>query len=221
MQASRAKIRTHYPPWLRAFAGGILRLLGWKLEGKRPDAAKFLVIAAPHSTNWDLPAMLLCSTALDIPCVFMMKDTVFWGPLGALWRWLGGVAVNRRASSNMVSQVVDIVKERESIFLLIAPEGTRKHVDNVWKLGFYWIATGAEIPLLLSFVDYKHKRVGVGPLVHLTGGLEADFAQIRSFYEPKMGIVPSFRERDAERHRQLSVQSQERQNGNTPNEDET
>jgi 1-acyl-sn-glycerol-3-phosphate acyltransferase len=146
--------------------------------------------------------MLLGVRALDMASVFMMKDTVFWWPLGSLWRWLGGIPVNRRASVNIIRQAVEYFDANPVLRLVITPEGTRKQVDH-WKLGFYWMAVGAGVPILMGFVDYKNKITGVGPLLYPTGDLEADFAKLRAFYEPQVGVTPAFKIRPGEAERML------------------
>ena len=194
--------RREYGAFSRWLGRNALRLMGMKAVGTAPDVKKYILTAAPHTTNWDLLMMLLLTRALGIPGVFIMKDTVFWWPLGALWRWLGGIPVNRRAARHVVGHVETMFKESESLRLVITPEGTRKAVEH-WKLGFYWMALRAEVPVLLGFVDYKNRETGVGPLVHLTGDIETDFEQFRAFYEPRAGVVPKYKLRKGEMERML------------------
>lgn len=174
------------------FVGRVaLWLLGWRAVGRCPDAPKVVAIAAPHTTNWDLFFSLLTSLALRIPMVFMMKDSVFWWPMGTLWRWLGGIPVNRRARTSAVEQMAAAFAENARLTLVVAPEGTRKHAEH-WKLGFYWIALKAEVPVMMCYIDYARKEVGVSAPYELTGDLETDFAVFRAFYEEKVGVRPSY-----------------------------
>ena len=189
--------RDEYSPFVQALSRLSLRLLGWRCEGEAPASPKYVAIAAPHGTNWDLLFMLLGVRALGLTSVFMMKDTVFWWPLGVFWRWLGGIPVNRRASSNVIRQVVNYFDANERLRLLITPEGTRKKV-KYWKLGFYWMALGAGVPILMVYVDYKKKTTGIGPLLYPTGDVEADFEKLRAFYEEKVGVTPTCRLRPGE-----------------------
>jgi 1-acyl-sn-glycerol-3-phosphate acyltransferase len=190
--------RQGYSALTRLLGRGALRALGWRWEGGRPDVKKCVVIAAPHTSNWDLLFMLLGSIAMEIPAVFMMKESVFRWPLGVLWRWCGGIPVNRRAASTVVEQMVQAFDESEAMYFVITPEGTRKSV-KYWKLGFYQIACGAKAPILPAWVDYKRKRLGVGPLIEVTGDIETDFGRLRDFYEGQVGVSPQYNERQAQR----------------------
>ena len=129
-------IRTTSGP-VRALIGRTcLRILGWRLGGKPITVPKYILVAAPHTTNMDLFYMLFTTMALHIPATWMMKDTAFWWPVGVLWRKLGGIPVNRRAATNVVEQIIDIFARREDLALLIAPEGTRTAV-KYWRLRLY------------------------------------------------------------------------------------
>ena len=190
--------RQGYSALTRFFGRTSLRVLGWQWDGYRPDVKKCVVIAVPHTSNWDLLLMLLGSIAMEIPAVFMMKESVFWWPLGVFWRWCGGIPVNRRAAISVVEQMVQAFDESEAMYFVITPEGTRKSVEY-WKLGFYQIACGAGAPILPAWVDYKNKRLGVGPLIPATGDIESDFGKLRAFYEEKVGVSPQYNERHAKR----------------------
>jgi 1-acyl-sn-glycerol-3-phosphate acyltransferase len=167
-----------------------MSFFGWKTEGQLPDAKKFVIIAAPHTSNWDLPFTLAVSYIFGIRLSFLMKHTMFWGPFGPFFRWLGGIPVNRTARHNLVEQCVKMIQEREELVLAIPPEGTRSKV-RYWKTGFYWIAHGAKVPIVLGFLDYKRKVGGLGPAVMPTGDLQADLERIRGFYRDISGKHPS------------------------------
>ncbi len=190
----RTNKRTRYSTFTHWAAKGILRLFGWTYEGVRPaDTPKCVILGVPHTSNWDLATTLLGSMSLQIPAVFMMKDSWFRGIFGPLFYWMGGIPVNRREQTNTVDQIVQAFQESDQLYLVIAPEGTRKQV-TYWKLGFYWIAVKAGVPILPGYVDYKQKRVGVGPLIYPTGDLEADFETLRAFYQA-FDVVPDFKRR--------------------------
>lgn len=176
-----------------------LRLMGWREASGPPAIRKYIVLAAPHTTNMDLFYMLFATMAMQLPVTWMMKDTAFWWPVGILWRKLGGIPVNRRAASNIVRQVVDVFNERDELALLIAPEGTRKAVKH-WKLGFYWMALGAGVPIVPGYIDHKTKRIGIGEPIPVTGDIAADFEALRAFYGEKTGIYPDYDERQAARN---------------------
>lgn len=176
-----------------------LRIIGWRAVSGPPPVNKYILIAAPHTTNMDLYYMLFASMAMDIPVTWMMKDTLFWWPLGVLWRKLGGIPVNRRAAVNVVRQMVDVLDQRDEVALMIAPEGTRKAVKH-WKLGFYWMALGADVPIVPGYINHAERRIGVGEPLHMSGDIEADFEQLRAFYQEKTGIRPDYDERQAKRN---------------------
>lgn len=175
-----------------AFCRWLLQRLGWTVVGGQITMSKAVLTAAPHSTNWDLFYTLLCAHALQIPIWFMMKHTHFWWPAGILWNYLGGVPINRSKASGVVSQMVNAFEERDMLYLVIPPEGTRKDV-TCWKTGFYHIAHGARVPVWPWFIDYKNKRMGCGDVIHTTGDIEADFERIRSVYEDLYGPMPNCR----------------------------
>ncbi len=178
-------VRTHYPAWVSKTAGWILGKLGWKITGQRPDCPRCVIICYPHETNWDLPYALMAAMVLQIPVVYTMKKEWFWGPLGTFFRWTGGVPIDRSRAGNVVNLIADEMHRHPGMFLLIPPEGTRKKVEH-WKMGFYWIALSAGVPILPAYVDYANKCAGVGEPVPVTGDLLADFEVIRSFYMEKM-----------------------------------
>jgi 1-acyl-sn-glycerol-3-phosphate acyltransferase len=139
------------------------------------------VIAAPHTSNWDLPVLLSLAFALGVKASWLGKHTLFRRPFGFLFRWMGGIPVYRSASKNMVAQSVEMFRNSEKLILTIPPEGTRSKV-SYWKSGFYYIALGAEVPIAMAFIDYKRKTSGVGPTLYPTGDIEADMEVIRNFY---------------------------------------
>ena len=168
-------------PLMRGLAFACLKIFGWRVEGRLPDLNKLVVIAAPHTSNWDLPILLGVAFALRARACWLGKHTLFQGPLGFLSAWMGGIPVYRSASQNMVAQTVEMFRNSERLILAIPPEGTRSKVSH-WKTGFYYIALGAEIPIAMAFIDYKRKASGVGPTLYPTGDIEADMEIIRNFY---------------------------------------
>jgi len=166
---------------MRSLAFSILKVFGWRLEGRLPDVNKLVVIAAPHTSNWDLPVLLSLAFALKAKACWLGKHTLFRWPYGFLFRWMGGIPVYRSASQNVVAQSVEMFRNSEKLILTIPPEGTRGKVSH-WKTGFYYIALGAEVPIAMAFIDYKRKASGVGPTLYPTGDIEADMEIIRNFY---------------------------------------
>ena len=174
---------------LQKMARIIFRLIGWKLIGTAPEHPKCVLIGAPHTTNWDLPVALLVLWGHGIDGRWVGKHTVFRWPAGWLMRRLGGIPLNRESTKDFVQQSVDAFDERVELVVLIAPEGTRGRVE-FWKTGFYYIALGAGVPIVLGFVDFARKEAGLGPTLFPTGDIVADFELIRRFYEDKMGKRP-------------------------------
>jgi 1-acyl-sn-glycerol-3-phosphate acyltransferase len=168
-------------PLMRGLAFTFMKVFGWRLEGRLPEVDKLVVIAAPHTSNWDLPVLLSVAFALRVKASWLGKHTLFPRPFGFLSRWMGGIPVYRSASHNMVAQTVEMFRNSEKLILAIPPEGTRGKVSH-WKTGFYYIALGAETPIAMAYIDYRRKAAGVGPTLHPTGDIEADMEIIRNFY---------------------------------------
>ncbi len=168
---------------LRAGSLAFLKLAGWRVEGALPpQAVKCVLIAAPHTSNWDLPYTLMTAFALRLHPYWMGKHTIFRPPFGAVMRWLGGLAVQRDQSNNLVAaSVAALVAADGPVQLIVPPEGTRSKVRH-WKTGFYYIALGAKLPILLAYMDYTDKRAGLGPLFYPTGDIERDMVEIKAFY---------------------------------------
>lgn len=172
--------------WL---AGRILALFGWRTEGELPNIAKYVVIAAPHTSNWDFPITILVAMRFKIRINFMMKDEMFRPLYGWFFRWLGGIPINRRSRNNVVEQSIQQFRERSRMVLVIPPEGTRS-VTKRWRTGFYYIAHGANVPILLGFLDFRRKVGGFGPLIYPSGDIVADMVAIRDFYSGIAGKYP-------------------------------
>ena len=188
----RTKKRTQFGPLIRRIGHALLRLIGWRLVGEHPGVDKCVIACAPHTSNWDFPLTFIAAMALGIPGVFMIKDTVFWWPAGILFRWLGGIPINRRSPVGIVDQMVQVVKESEKIYVVITPEGTRKNVD-FWKLGFYRIANGADVPILFGIMNYRERWIGVADLFYTTGDLESDWQEISDKFKGYVGVTPKYR----------------------------
>ncbi|MEO3714745.1 lysophospholipid acyltransferase family protein [Roseateles flavus] len=173
---------------LRAFSVGFLRLTGWKLDGALPAGQdKCVLIAAPHTSNWDLPYTLMVAFALRLNIYWMGKAQIFRFPFGPVMRWLGGIAVQRDKSNNLVAASAEAIKAADGpLQLVVPPEGTRSKT-RYWKTGFYWIAVTAEVPIVMAYMDYSRKLSGLGPVFVPTGDIEADMVKIKAFYAPFKG----------------------------------
>lgn len=166
-----------------------VKLAGWEMEGVRPRSEKVVVIAAPHTSNWDLPYLLAFAVLFDIKISWIGKHTLFRWPMGWLMKRLGGIPVRRDRRENMVEQMARIIRERDQMALIVPTEGTRGYVPY-WKSGFYHIARNANVPIVMGFLDYARKRGGFGEEFVPTGDIKADMDRIRAFYEGKVGKYP-------------------------------
>lgn len=158
-----------------------MKIFGWRSEGRLTDTPKCVMIAAPHTSNWDMPIMLFTAFALDTKMYYMMKDAAFRWPFGGFFRWLGGIPIDRTKSNGVVGQSIEAFEDNEELVLVVPPSGTRSKSTR-WKTGFYHIAVGAKVPIVLGFLDYARKAGGVGPTIMPTGDFEADMKKIGVFY---------------------------------------
>lgn len=185
-------------------ANRALRLRGWKIVGDPPPDPVVVMIGAPHTSNWDFPFMLLLTWAKGVDPHFLMKKEAFRGPAGALFRRLGGVAVDRDNPAGLVEELVARASAADRLEIVIAPEGTRKQ-KKYWKAGFYRIAKQAGIPICLAWIDGPSKTMGYGPTIRPSDDVRADMDILRAFYADKRGLVPErkteprLREEDAPR----------------------
>lgn len=167
----------------------LLRLVGWQPEGEPPAARRFVLIAAPHTSNWDLALLLLLGQVYGVRVSWMGKHSLFVGPMGWVMRAVGGVPVRRDRSNSLVSQMAAVIEKSDRIALTVPAEGTRSYTTH-WKSGFYHIARAANVPVVLGFLDYSRRRGGFGPEVVLTGDVREDMSEIRGFYSDKDGRYP-------------------------------
>jgi len=172
-------------------ASFILKIAGWRLQGKIPtDIKKCIIIQAPHTSYYDFYIGWLASKVLRVKFSFMIKKEAFKPITGSLLKACGGVPVDRGKSQRTVKHLVNTFKQSKEMYLIITPEGTRKLVHN-WKKGYYTIAMAAEIPILLGFLDYKHKICGIGEdVLYPSGNYEADFKTIETFYKGRHAKYP-------------------------------
>ena len=168
----------------------IVWLMGWKITGSiPPDIKKCVILAAPHTSNWDFIVGRLAYFTLGIPVKFLIKKELFVKPVGGLLKKMGGIPVDRGRRNNLVDDVAALFGHHSVLNVVITPEGTRKKVDN-WKKGFYYIALKANVPLVLGFVDYKTKTTGFDGVIYPSGDFEKDFVLIQAFYKTKTAKHP-------------------------------
>jgi len=164
-----------------------------------PD--KCVMIASPHTSNWDFPLTLAMAQVSGVKITWLGKAQLFRGPMGPIMRRLGGIAVQREAAGGMVASLVAEFAARDRLCLVVPAEGTRSH-SEYWKSGFYRIAAEAHVPVLCGYVDRSTRSGGFGPAVTITGDVTADMDNIRAFYAGKTGLragrnaVPRLRDED-------------------------
>ncbi len=176
-------------PILRGLAAIILKIMGWKAVGIPVENARFVLIGAPHTSNWDFPVMIMVVLMLRLKVYWMGKASLFPFPFGGVMRWLGGIPIDRSRSNNMVDHTVKQYQENTEMVVLVPPEGTRSKVKQ-WKTGFYHIALNANVPVLLGYLNANTKEAGLADFFYPTGDIDADMAAIRMFYSDKRGINP-------------------------------
>ena len=175
-------------PILRAISIVILKILKWQTRGGELPHQKFVLIGAPHTSNWDFPLMLMVVLKLRLRIFWMGKHTLFPFPFSGFMKWLGGIQINRSASHNVVRETVRQFKENKDLVVLVPREGTRSRVAKL-KTGFYHIANMAEVPILMGYVNAEKKEAGFADFFYPTGDVEGDLGKIREFYRPIKGLI--------------------------------
>jgi 1-acyl-sn-glycerol-3-phosphate acyltransferase len=174
----------------KLIARAFLRVTGWQPEGERPSAPRFVLIAAPHTSNWDLAYLLAFAEIYDLQISWMGKHQIFRWPFGGLFRALGGIPIRRTERADRVGAMAKEFTERDSFALVVPAEATRARTPH-WKSGFYHIARRAEVPIVLGFLDWRRRRGGFGPALRVTGDVKQDMDKIRAFYADKIGKYPA------------------------------
>ena len=176
-------------PLFRLISNWIMLLAGWRVDGTLPNIPKYILIGAPHTSNWDFVLFLGIIFHLKVDARYMGKAELFRNPFGWFFYWCGGIPVDRSKSSGLVEQMVDACKKSDRFILTIAPEGTRHGVKQ-WKRGFYHIAKNSGVPIVMAKVDGKHRTVHVGQVFHPGEDMEADILSIQDAFKGIIGINP-------------------------------
>lgn len=176
---------------MKKITGFILKILGWHLAGDRSftSVKKLVIIEAPHTSNWDYVYGMLCIMTLGVKVNVIIKKEMFFWPLGPILKALGGVPIDRKGTSNKVESIAALFENKENLNLAITPEGTRS-LRKVWKKGYYYIALKANVPILMTSMDFKKKEGRFGPLLYPSGNYEEDFKKIEAFYKGVQGKYP-------------------------------
>ena len=163
-----------------------MALVGWKMRGDWPDLPKVILLAAPHTSNWDTLLMLATAGAYRLKLNWMGKKSLVQGPFGFVMRALGVLPVDRSAANGLVGSVSDAITRTNQIILAISPEGTRKRAEE-WKKGFYLIAQAAKVPIVFAVLDFKTKIITISGWLMPSGDFEADWPLIRGYYAKAEG----------------------------------
>lgn len=181
---------------LKLIARLLFKITGWKQVGEYPkDLKKSVMIAAPHTSNWDIIFARAAFFIMDVPLKFTVKKEHMNKPWGPILKFLGAIPIDRNRKidslnkrNTMVNAMISLF-ERDELVILITPEGTRKYVPK-WKTGFYHLAVGAKVPIVLGYLDYKEKHAGIGPILYPSGNIDEDMKIIMDFYRTKTGKYP-------------------------------
>ncbi|ERI50382.1 acyltransferase [Pseudomonas sp. AOB-7] len=169
----------------------VLKLMGWRIEGQLPRLDKFVAIGAHHTSNWDFVIFIALKFVLRLNARWFGKHSIFRWPFGGLMRAWGGIPIRRERQRNTVEQAVQAFRDNREFILVLSPEGTRKKVER-WKMGFYHIALGAGVPIVLGALDYQNRRVVIGPTFQPTGDEQADLAAMLAFFRPYVPKKPQY-----------------------------
>ena len=181
---------------MRLLSKFIFFITGWKVAGAVPkDIDKAVMVAAPHTSMWDFVYVTCAFSLMRLPMKLAIKKEMFFFPLGWLLKTLGGMPIDRKSKKtgekklSTVQAMINLFDTDEKVFMVVAPEGTRKQVKR-WKTGFYRVAEGAGVPIVLGYLDYKNKEAGIGPIIHVSNDMEADIEKIMAFYRPIVAKHP-------------------------------
>ena len=168
----------------------LFNILGWRVPNDFPsDIDKYIIIAAPHTSNWDFPIAVLTKFALGKEINFIGKHTLFKPPFGFIFRALGGTPVDRSKSTNMVQALIDIFNEKDKFIFALSPEGTRKKVSK-WKTGFYHVALGAKVPVVMATLNFEKKEILINKPCYLDGNQKVDFEYFHNYFKNVNGKIP-------------------------------
>lgn len=187
----KLQTQNHFLAMFSKISAWVLKTWGWKITGHYPfEIPKVVIAVAPHTSNWDFPVGVLTNSAMRCRANYVGKHTLFRWPFGYLFRYWGGIPVDRSTRHNFVAQVVEQFQKLERLHLVLAPEGTRKKVEK-FKTGFYHIANGANVPICLCSFHWDIKEVFFDPeLFWPSDDEQADLAKIWDHFKKVKGHTP-------------------------------
>lgn len=174
---------------LQSLANAMLKLFGWNVFQDRPKFKKYVIIGAPHTSNWDFVVGMTAALAIGLRFKWLAKHTIFQNPFGPLLKFFGGIPVDRRVRSSVIEKMTKLFDNSERLVLGITPEGTRSKTEY-WKSGFYYIALNAKVPIAFAYLDYENKKIGIGDHFIPSGDINADMQIIKNFYTGFKGKRP-------------------------------
>jgi len=174
---------------ISSFFGFVIRIFGWKTINNFPKESRYVVIAAPHTSNWDFPLGISYIISAGVPFRYMGKDALFKWPQKYLFRALGGFGVDRNNKTKLTTRMAEFINSQDKIALALAPEGTRSNI-KYWRSGFYYIALEAKVPIAMAVIDFENKEIGIKTSFMPSGDIEADMEIIRDFYKDVKGRFP-------------------------------
>ncbi len=167
----------------------LFNIMRWKVVNTFPNLKKYVIIAAPHTSWQDFPIGILAKFAIPLKVNYIGKASLFKPPFGFIFRWLGGAPIDRSKSNNKVQAIVDIFNTKEEFILAMSPEGTRQKVDK-WRTGFYYIAKGANVPIVMITLDFKYKQIKISEPYAITNDMEVDFKHFHNYFDGVEGKHP-------------------------------
>jgi 1-acyl-sn-glycerol-3-phosphate acyltransferase len=174
---------------LQSLANALLKLFGWDVFQGLPKFKKYIIIGAPHTSNWDFVVGMTAALAIGLRFKWLAKHTIFNNPFGPILKYFGGIPVDRRVRSSVIEKMTEMFNNSERLVLGITPEGTRSKTEY-WKSGFYYIALNAKVPVAFAYLDYKNKKIGIGDHFMPSGDINADMQIIKNFYSGFKGKRP-------------------------------
>jgi len=174
---------------LQFLATALLKLFGWDAVQGLPKFKKYVLIGAPHTSNWDFVVAMLTAIAIGLRFKWLGKHTIFNNPFRPVLKYFGGIPINRKVHSSVIDKVAEMFNNSDRLVIGITPEGTRSKTDY-WKSGFYHIALAAKVPICFAYLDYGNKRIGIGDHLFPSGDINEDMKIIRNYYMNVKGKKP-------------------------------
>ena len=185
------QFRASHPILFQKIAKFFLTITGWKFKGDIPRSDRIILVAGPHTSNWDFLLALAFIFGLNLNVFWIGKHTLFKNGLSKIMRKLGGIPVDRASPELLMNEVSHIVKKQQGVIIAISPEGTRKKVERL-KSGFLRIAKTTNSQILLAGIDFESKLIHLGKLFEPSGNTESDLLNVHNYFRQFKGKRPEF-----------------------------